>query len=121
MHALAEMDYVEGKWAAAEKSFEDILNGEFAGPSVKPLIRFKLMVIALKMNDPQAAEKQRDAFEQEGMQKELDFAALLIRIHDRRPDEKEARDLWEPLQAKYPDAAPFIDSLIEAYYPPAAK
>lgn len=113
---LAELDYVEHRWPEAQKAFEALLGAPFKQAEVESVVRFKLMVAALKQGDRKTFDTHLEIFDKAGQQREVDFSKLALEIETKGLPVEQAEKQWKPLAEKHKDSAVYIDSLIEAHY-----
>lgn len=113
---IAEIDFVTKDWEKAKERFTDILDDKELKDSFKSVVQFKLITIAYQQNDIDAITKHHDVFKNANMEMELDYCAILKKIHNTKPNKKEAQKLWIPLRKKYKKSEPYVDSIIESYY-----
>ena len=113
---VAEIDYVEHRWPEAEKAFTALLPAPGQTDEIKRLMRFKLMVAALKQGKRKDFDTQLAEFEKENLQKEIDFSRLLLELDDSRHSYEKFKELHRMLAKKHGDVSVYADSLMEAYY-----
>lgn len=113
---LAELDYIEDEWRGARTGFGKLLNENGVKQATKDLIRFKLMVIALKLSDEIGFRDHQLALKKREDPMLQDFVELLMKIDSEDLDEGDARALWKPLRKRHKGSAVYVDSLLEGYY-----
>lgn len=113
---IAELDFLSKDWKIAKTSFEELLKEKDLKENIMAVSRFKLMIIALQMDDMEALKQHYDFFKDERMNDELRYSQILIHIHREKPDKETAMRMMRHFQAGGKNGAAYVDSILEAYY-----